>query len=1726
MARHEYSPEHDGSYSAEIFRLQCERKRQEERRREVQKELNEYKKPAEQAAHAAERMVERQVRKAVTSDPIANEIRDANIYGGLVFNVAAGLAISVAAAAMDASHARAMERAREEFTEQQHADIDRAYNNEKREEQRTLSEYKNDVAERTMLLEENKTTYYNEYKSISDSAKANIETANSEYEKQSKEYSRLESRADRDAKSGYEHADSVYASRVDEINRTLPESKRADAIREAERERTASYDAVRQAHTDSIESINKSKDEALLRRDSIVGSENKRIDEAKETFAREVKEQRANLTGAEERLAIHEQKIIERDNHASKDAVSQVKREDGYASRYDAARHLSDDQIRLIDKAEADETAKKLAKKTGVPYESTVTAEERSMAHELTRNQHFHEKDLASSHELMSAINKSHNATGAALAATLATGKDKELLDKVANDRIAADQARKEGKEYLSNVTEAEKAQARAIEKQYAGSISSEKDIKRSVAQLNNNIARVEEKIRDADGELKKCRETSKQIDKQLGEKRQVLSDINSANKMLRSGKDENNNPLSAAKRTQLEERIKSNPSISALQKDINALQLGKNKALDAENKAIRDLANLKAVKKGAQQDVATLSKHGKLIADTAFDITKATTFKGAVKGLREESKRNSAIKRSAALEKFGNKLRDNHGGVVKAAGAVTAFGARKTLEKNQKQLNKKDKSKKSEKASKAAAKAFNRSMGSIQREFNKAAHKGNAVHKEIFGTARTLSRIAQKYELALSVGALGLKVIKMPAAFSVRCMGKAFRHIGGENSRLGKKLRNSKMGKALAQKRAAKLQWQKNHARFTKFSKNATHLTKLGVKGFGKSVVRAPIKILKAPKAVIGALTDPSILAKKAALGSFRLVRKTGGRVLKLTGKATKLGGKLGKKAWAKTIGKSRMWKKHLAKKRLRRIQHNQFMRKLASTRIGRFFGGLRMGVLGVGQFFKRIWIKISVAIANFFAAILSAILTAIGYLMLFALGFIVLFMIVLVIVGGLTAVLDAITNWLKGLVASNQKFVNDDPSFILKCAVQYRNAELEILDVMKSAQTSPSNITISADPLYYLITDEDKSDTENPKGQTKPNFNSTSNPKAQSILNNIKNKYNKTFQENGKDVKKWTYTGITTIDTKFDVNTRRYNSVKIQYYDSKYLNKDDQGRLKASLKAGAVPSSYEISNAKDALSIVDSIYTNKADTMEKMEVLAYLGVGATQISDFDDSKKKGESLFWNTHKFIYRSGDSADDVWYHVTEQSGDNYVVNHSLKYVSGGTENANDTCDQQIITTLTYDETIYQYFKKHTSFNDFDDYVYASNNREFLASSAINKQSRSETHWISPSEFYYQLGGNAGSVSYTKNGESKNISIYKLRTNYTSSINSLHKGTQCDRLYFYRGDNWANYFIITDKDGYVVDHVLINPGTALYKLITKVSVNPSDAGTTTIFNSADAYTNGIALDYFWLDWSSSKNKYGFTICSFQESSFYADEANTKETMESSLRYYVADAELSNYKNNITTSNISVSSCSHEVKEPHTTPKSISYAVCGGHIDLDVAVGVASGCMDANDNDNEDIFVAAMYVNKLSQPLQQDSFLGIYTKSSIVDISGWGGVTWTPFDPQSDWKKDTDYRAAAKLKSKNEVTYSAKGTNNEYEQVAHIYSNPSTGVYNRQWFKPMVKLPDDNLGFGFMFQSRKYYQIAMKTGEQKELECYLWNGSEYVPIKIDIAVDVNGRPSIKEH
>ena len=1721
MARHEYTPGQDGACSAEIYRLQIEQMRRDEERKKALAELNEYKKPVEKAVHTAEKMLERQVRRAVTSDPIANEIRNANIYGGFVTSIAGGIALSVAAVAAEAANNRALERARDELTSQQHNDYDNAYQERQTEQTKSLAEYKNDVAERSQLLEASSTAYYNEYKSVKDDATATIAHENEAHEKRMREYDKQEREADNLAKADRTRADEAYQNRLSEIEK-LPASERHEATREAERTRDAAYRDIDDKHNRQLSAINNDRDSSLELRDRLVEHENNRINEAKQNYSNEIKSQKNSLSNAEVTLADFESARDERIDR--REAIKESRSLDGYNSKYDSARHFTDDELKLMDRVKADDDARKLARKTGAEYTPMVSDEERRQARELQREHKYNNADRASAYEFTKAVNDTHTSVGHSLAATLGTDREKALLQRVADDNAERKAAEKAGKPYTPQVTNAERAEAKAIEKQYAGSISSKKDINDSIDRLGKASAALGTEITKATGVVSTHEKKLEKINTSIASKQAQLGEINAATKALRSGKDENGSPLSADKRAQLESKLKSSPSATQLQKDINGLMQNRNATKGALEKANGNLKNLQQTKNATDNHIGMLQRNKGAIADTAFDIKKQTTFTGAIKGMaadkRNQIKGAASKKINNALINKGNSLRDNRTGILALGGATAAHIGRKNLERMDKKIDKKHKSKAAEKLQGKAGKMMKSSMKNIQREANKAIHKGNAIHKELFDTARKLSRVAQKYELALSIGAISLKVMKMPAAFAAKCGRHTFRHIGG-HTRLGKQLADAR------RKRMLKIDgWKDNHKRLM----TAAHLGKLAGKGAFKTVLHAPTKLLNAPRAVIGTLTDPTILAKKAAQGAFRLTRKTTGFALKKANQAARFGGKMGRKAFNKTLGRTKLFKKMSAGRA-------GLLNKLKMSRLGRMFGGARKRLLNLGALLKKAKMKIAAWLASAFSSILSALFTVLGYAMLAAIIAFFAYMLIMIVSTLLTGVINAITNWLNSLTADERMYVKNNPEYIMDMAVQYRNAELELLDVIRSAQSDSSRMGVSADPIYYAITNETGT-----KKTIKKLFGTTSNPKAQSFLDVIKNSHNKTeTNDSGKVIKELKYKGDTTINTTFDPTSAEYNSIQLAYYASEYLEKDASGRVKATLKPNAVASKYELSNAKDAMAIVDSLYAMRTDTMQKVEVLAYLGVGETQISKQDNPEQRADSLFWNTHKIIYRSGTKSGDVWYHVTEKKNDDkYIVNASKKYSGSNIVAATDTtCDNKIPKSLQYHVKEYVYTKRHqlgqtTNIGD----SYEANRAEYYANPAISNHSAGLKHkYLDVQTLYFQSNGSTSFKIKDNTGTKVSLQGYKVKTNSTTGLNYLHKNSACDTLYFYRV-NGQNGFAIVDKNGYYVGYTDITKYSSLYYLMHDITVNPSDDdwGNMTIGNSNVISDSGyVFIDYFWIKWDGSK--YTFDIISDLPTSSFAKNTTTESDLRNSFGHWYGDAKLvSNVtmKKWITLSKMTMpNGCIHE--DQSTTvdeDRYVTYEVCGGHLDLDIAIGVICGCEDSQGNENNDMFIEAMYVDGIEKEYTDYGFLGIYSANTEAEVNGWGATHYLSFHPDEDWKAGSELRDAARLKTRNTLTYGVKDLSLEdtedrkIRDITHISGLKADKSYDVSTFKSIKKLPNDMLGFGFKFNGKVFYQDTMISGEQKGINCYQMSGDSLSKKKIDIAISNSGTPVIKYH
>ena len=134
---------------------------------------------------------------------------------------------------------------------------------------------------------------------------------------------------------------------------------------------------------------------------------------------------------------------------------------------------------------------------------------------------------------------------------------------------------------------------------------------------------------------------------------------------------------------------------------------------------------------------------------------------------------------------------------------------------------------------------------------------------------------------------------------------------------------------------------------------------------------------------------------------------------------------------------------------------------------------------------------------------------------------------------------------------------------------------------------------------------------------------------------------------------------------------------------------------------KKGTIRSKYEISNTKAAVSLVDALYVDNPEEMQKVEVVAYLGVGDYQPANTSDEAEK--SLFWMTHEINYNEGNSEEDIWFHMTVQQdgGRNLIVDNNKAYypkakTTGNTHSAgamiDPICNCSEATMKKYEITI--------------------------------------------------------------------------------------------------------------------------------------------------------------------------------------------------------------------------------------------------------------------------------------------------------------------------------------------------------------------------------------------------------------------------------------------------
>lgn len=1061
-------------------------------------------------------------------------------------------------------------------------------------------------------------------------------------------------------------------------------------------------------------------------------------------------------------------------------------------------------------------------------------------------------------------------------------------------------------------------------------------------------------------------------------------------------------------------------------------------------------------------------------------------------------------------------------------------------------------KSKTAANAQKAAMGMMFKSFGALDREFKKSAFKGNALHNEIFGDARKAAMLARKYDMAIAAANIGFKVLMFTPGLVKKSVGKVFMKHGGKQ-------------------RERWADFLKHHPKFNKFFTKTGRFGKAfgnTSKAIGGSLLKLPSSILKAPMKVMNA---PEDLARGAAKLAFKATRKAAG----LTYKGAKGTVKLAGKAAGKTL-------KFVGRNTFGRIKFFQNLGdkfSLFGKRVGSFFG--RIGA--TGEWFKNMKKKAASFFMKIGTAILSFITTLIGiffYILGIAMIGVLVVVIILGIVSAIAAAWAAFTQWLYSQTSDYDTRVQYQPEFIINQAINYRNAELDLLELFHKAKSKQYNIDVNESPIYYAL--YDNLGTRG-LGETILHWFGFDGEKEQTSYNNEalllitglateKNFNLEKFTENGTQLSWWEKLAqkvfsMDVLTPNFKYTPVYYDSVKLQYYTTDQLQRDSDGTYseverngykQSVLKPGAKASEYEISNAKDALAIVDTLYQEDQEKMQTGEVLMYLGVGDYQVGKKETTStdvKTGNvtnNLFWLTHHIMYNSGNAAEDIWYHKTVQNvhnPDEYVIDHNSRYTTSTITDSKAPygCNHNQVLGFDYNtgtRTVYA----HQSVGDFKvtEYWNSSIYSDFDVTEAVgtagNEFSRTSYKMIDISQAYYlfysklysdkndPISSGSADITITTNvtvkpgrptpiapraaivpvyeETNKAFKAYAIGQNVSTSnaLNALHVDSTCDKLTFFRST--ANeYYVINNNGNYMGKmNLAVFDNGAVKNLITQFSINE----TIEQINTRD--DGMISLDCFYLVWDSSKSAYVFNVIS-------AKDLDSTKTDPGLMTIFIDELVINASRFNMTISkffptNIKIA-CSHTSEEP--LPQEIKFNVCKGHIDLDVAIAVST-------HENNDIFVDAAGVTGLDETYTVEHFLWIFTLNSEHNVYGWGIAKFDPFSPKDDWSNHQEHWQSAAAKTEGIIEYPIE-SGQSISDKSILINHWINGGINK--FDSLKTSTDGVTLYGMQFNGTTYYVNDFYSGEQSKMDYYLnsdGNGYKKQNNTLSFVLSADGLPTAK--
>lgn len=506
--------------------------------------------------------------------------------------------------------------------------------------------------------------------------------------------------------------------------------------------------------------------------------------------------------------------------------------------------------------------------------------------------------------------------------------------------------------------------------------------------------------------------------------------------------------------------------------------------------------------------------------------------------------------------------------------------------------------------------------------------------------------------------------------------------------------------------------------------------------------------------KGSVGLVKGSTRLAVKGAVRIGRKPLKYGVRAVKQLGKATNRGVRAGAKWTGKQIGKGAAW---VARNTIGRTRLWQQAKRLGSglmnglQRAGGFLGRIGSALLkpfkAIGGVLAKFFSAIAAGISTIAGWVTTAISSAVSFVLGLAFG--ALFWLLIVIL--LLSVLDAIFEFFAQMTTGYKVLIQNDPSYVMNMGANYRNVELSILEFFSEEKGWSNNedynekIECNNDPLYYAVFNNSFGwfgmlDSVNGKDINyikKPGAATYSRHYNEDAFNAYK-QHIQSLTTNAK-VKKLEIPQKSFLETIYSIfaglcnlvaeaTTAITNAIGLAKEQGTFgdvwwavlpketinLSTLQTGRFRTLVatydkvegffyegtKAShtATPSTYEISNAKDVLAMMDAIYTMDSE-MTRIKALRYMGVGEFQLTQHDDAIKnirdanEMDNLFWKTHDIEYTDGVKAQDIVFHPQKSDALNQLTTISQAPGDDYYGILNRPCEN--FSTITYTYTLQEH-----------------------------------------------------------------------------------------------------------------------------------------------------------------------------------------------------------------------------------------------------------------------------------------------------------------------------------------------------------------------------------------------------------------------------------------------